>query len=75
MRTHQGFTLLDIFLAEEKLAIEVRKVNGVEVKKCDMTKTGHNHVLHWILYRKEGVNAEAMINKRQMNPQDTGLVE
>ena len=32
LRTHKGFTLLDVFLAEEELAIEVGEVDGVEVE-------------------------------------------
>ena len=30
-QTHEGFTLLDVLLAEEELAIEVGEVDGVKV--------------------------------------------
>lgn len=32
LRTHEGFTLLDVLLAEQELAIEVGEVDGVEVE-------------------------------------------
>jgi hypothetical protein len=42
---YQGFTLLHVFLSEQKLTVQVRKVDGVEIKQGDMPESGKYDVL------------------------------
>lgn len=41
---YQSFRLLDVFVSEEKLPVEVTQVDGVEVDDVDVTKTEEDDV-------------------------------
>jgi len=43
--TYQSFTLLHVLLSEQKLAIQVRKVDGVEIEQGNVTESGKHGVL------------------------------
>lgn len=43
--THQGLGFLNVFMAEEKLSIEIAEVNGVEIDDVNLAKAGQNQVL------------------------------
>lgn len=45
--SYQSFTLLDILLAKEELAVEIRQVDGVKVQEGDVPKPGHYHILYY----------------------------
>lgn len=45
-RTHQCFTLFDIFLLEQKLTIEVGNIDCVQVKQCNLSETSQYDVLY-----------------------------
>jgi len=51
LRTHQSFTLLDIFFSEQELPVKVREVDGIEVENCDVAKTSQYKIFH---YKMEG---------------------
>jgi hypothetical protein len=42
--TYNGFRLLDVFVSEEKLAIEVAEVDCVEIDDMDFAKAGQGEV-------------------------------
>ena len=42
--THQGLGLLDVFVSEEKLSIQVTQVNGIKINNVDLAEPGHNEV-------------------------------
>jgi hypothetical protein len=42
---YQGFTLLHVLLSEQKLTIQVGKVDGVEIQQGDMPESGKYDVL------------------------------
>ena len=44
--SYQSFTLLDVLLAKEELAVEIRQVDGVKVQESDIPKPGHHHILY-----------------------------
>lgn len=44
--SHQSFTLLDILFPKEKLAVEIRHVNCVEIKQCNFPKPSQYDIFH-----------------------------
>ena len=44
--THQSFTLLYVLLSKQKLSVEVRQVNGVQIEERDFSKTCQNDIFH-----------------------------
>ena len=45
--TCQCFALLYVLLPEEKLAVEIREVDGVEIEESDIAETSEHNVLYW----------------------------
>ena len=43
--TYQGFTLLHVLLSEQKLTIQIGKVDGVEIEQGNVTESGKHDVL------------------------------
>lgn len=43
-KTYQCLTLLDILFPEQKLAIEVGQVDGIQIQKGDVPETGEDDV-------------------------------
>lgn len=43
--TYQGFTLLHVPLSEQKLTIQIGKVDGVEIEQGNVTESGKYDVL------------------------------
>jgi hypothetical protein len=44
--THQGFTLLHVLLSEQKLTVQIGKVDGVEIEQGNVTESGKYGVLN-----------------------------
>jgi hypothetical protein len=44
--THQGFTLLHVLLSEQKLTVQIGKVDGVEIEQGNVTESGKYDVLN-----------------------------
>jgi hypothetical protein len=45
LRTYNGLWLLDMFVSEEELAVEVAEVDGVEIDDVDFAEAGQGEVL------------------------------
>jgi hypothetical protein len=42
--THQGFGLLDMFMAEEELSIQVTEVDSIQIDYVDFAEAGKDEV-------------------------------
>ena len=45
LETYDSFRLLDVFVSEEELAVEVAQVDGVEIDDVDLAEAGQSEVL------------------------------
>jgi hypothetical protein len=43
--THQSFGLLDVFMSEQKLTVQVAQIDGVEINNMDLSKAGQDQIL------------------------------
>jgi hypothetical protein len=54
--THSRFGLLDMFLSEEELTVQVAQVDGIKVDYVDVSKAGHDQVLEQFASYPTGTN-------------------
>lgn len=56
--TYQGLGFLDVLMPEQKLAVEVGEVDGVEIDDVDVAKSGEDEVLEQLAANAACTNHE-----------------
>jgi hypothetical protein len=54
--THSRFWLLDMFLSEEELTVQIAQVDGIKIDYVDVSKAGHDQVLEQFASYPTGTN-------------------
>lgn len=56
--THQSFGLLDVFLSEQKLPVQVAQINGVKIDDVNLSKAGQDQILEQLASDATSANEE-----------------
>jgi hypothetical protein len=67
-RTHQSLALLHVFLSEEKLPVEIREVNGVQVNEGDVPEANENDIFDCLNRQSRGKIAKILKSSRSSQP-------
>ena len=56
---YHSFGLLDILLPEQKLSIQIRQVNSIQIQKSYVAKASQNNILHCEKRVKLAINMQS----------------